>query len=110
MAFEKDIEKLLSAKNLAETQELNHKIDFINADFMDVNGFQADVVFLDPVDIRAPLEQSFSIYEDLSPQLEHVLSKALKIARGSMVLKLPGDTSLEELPKLFYDAFKDEDM
>ena len=89
---------------------MNHKIDFVHADFTYVNGFQADVVFLDPVDMRVPIEQSFSISQDLSPKLDNVLSKALKIARGSLVLKLPGDTSLEELPKLFYDAFNDESM
>jgi len=89
---------------------LNHKIDFVHADFTYVNGFQADVVFLDPVDMRVPIEQSFSISQDLSPKLDNVLSKALKIARGSLVLKLPGDTSLEELPKLFYEAFNDESM
>ena len=94
---------------MAQTQELNHKIDFINADFTDVNGFQADIVFLDPVDVRIPLDQSFTISQDLSPKLDEVLSKALKIAKGCVVIKLPGDTNLEELPKLFYEAFNDDD-
>ena len=88
---------------------MDHKIDFISTSFLQTHHIHADTVFIDPVDVRNALSDGFSIFEDMSPNLIKMVAKASKIAEGRIVLKLPGDTNLEDLSKLFDCSIDEED-
>lgn len=97
-----DMEKILTAKSLAEMDKVSHKIDFMNVEFLKTQNIKADIVFLEPADVRKALDgQGFSIFEDLMPDIEEIVKKAIEMSNGHIVLKLPADTSLEEISKLF---------
>ena len=109
--MEKDMEKILTAKILAETDKVSHKIDFMNVEFLKTQNIKADIVFLEPADIRNALDgQGFSIFEDLMPDIESIAKKAIEMSNGSIVLKLPADTSLEEISKLFQNIVDENTM
>lgn len=75
-----------------------------------MQGLKADIVFLDPVDTRTALQQTFSIFEDMSPNLIKLINKALKISGGYIALKFPGDINLDELPDLFNYSVGEDGM
>ncbi len=109
--MEKDMEKLLTAKSLAEMDKVSHKIDFMNVEFLNTQNIKADIVFLEPVDVRKTLDgQGFSIFEDLQPGIESIVKKALEMSNGHIVLKLPSDTSLEEISRLFHSCIDESTM
>ena len=60
-----------------------------------------DVVFLGPSDTRKSSNESFSIFKHAEPDLRDLLAKSLEISY-CVALKLPGDTNLEDLAKLFH--------
>ncbi len=110
IAFDKDLEKLLSAEKKVEAQPQKIKIDFINADFLSIKGLEADNVFLDieypPI---KPFTKGFDSKE-LDLQLRRVIRKALKISQGAVVLKLSGDIDYDELPEILDEAMGEDDL
>jgi len=100
LSIDIESEKTLGARHNAEIYGVHHKIDFLTVDFFQLKNLVGDVVFLGPSDIRKDPNETFSLFDHSEPDLRDLLAKSLEISLN-IAMKLPGDTNLEELVKLF---------
>jgi len=100
LSIDIDPEKTLSARHNSQIYGVHHKIDFLTVDFFQLKNLVGDVVFLGPSDMRKNPNEPFSLFKHSEPDLRDLLAKSLEIS-FNIALKLPGDTNLEELVKLF---------
>jgi len=100
LSIDIESEKTLGARHNAEIYGVHHKIDFLTVDFFQLKNLVGDVVFLGPSDIRKDRSETFSLFDHSEPDLRDLLPKSLEIS-FNIAMKLPGDTNLEELVKLF---------
>ena len=97
--------KTLSAKHNSKIYKVDHKVDFLNSDFMTLRNISADVIFLDPSDDRRSKADPFSIFKNIKPDPLTLLAKSLEVSE-KIVLQLPGDTEIEELPQLLHQSLE----
>ena len=97
--------KTLWAKHNSKVYKVDHKVDFLNSDFMTLRNISADVVFLDPSDNRYSKADPFSIFKNTKPDPLTLLAKSLEVSE-KIVLQLPGDTEFEELPQLLHQSLE----
>ena len=81
------------------------KVDFLTADFLNIRNITSDVVFLGPTYERDNLDEPFSIFKNVQPDPLDLLAKSLEVSY-KIALQLPGDTKLEELPHLFNESLE----
>lgn len=96
-----DINKNSVAQQSFKESKLSDKITFAQGDLVQMTNLNADVVFLNP-SICIPDKQTehFSIFKHLKHDLIQLLTKSLEIT-PKVAIKLPGNTDLDEVVKLF---------
>jgi len=101
--------KTIWARHNAKVYGIDHKIDFLTADFMKLRNITADIVFLGPTNTRTKPNEPFSIFHHIKPNPLSLLAKSLGVSY-KIALQLPGDTKIEELPQLFHQSLENNGL
>ena len=105
LAIDSQPSRTLAANNYAIMIDVANKIDFITVDFLKMKNLHADIVFLDPSDIRKDSKEIYSVFKHAEPDLPSLISKALGMSY-QIALKLPHDIDVSELPELFHTTLE----
>jgi 23S rRNA G2445 N2-methylase RlmL len=105
-----DPNKTRQAKENAEIYEVEHKIDFLTANFLKMKNLSGEIVFLNPstVGYNGSL-MPFSMKENLKPELSSLLGKSLQIS-SCVCLKLPKEVSMDELVAFFNVTLESQEL
>ena len=84
-------------------------MDFIQGDFLQMKDIKADIVYIDPVDaVDGSATPENISFDEIKPMLYKLVPKAFKASNGCVVIKLPADTNIEELPELFKQSMEED--
>jgi len=72
---------------------------------MKIQNITADVVFLGPTYEIGNPDEPFSIFKNVQPDPLNLLAKSLEVSY-KIAIQFPGDTQLEELPRLFNESLE----
>ena len=84
----------------AKSQDVDHKIDFVQASFLRMNKLKSDVVFLAPTELKRQPNEEFSVFLHIRQDLQQVIEHALTIA-PNVCIKLPCYTNPDEIGRIF---------
>ena len=95
---------LASAKNWSKANDIEHKIEFIQADFLTMRNLRADAVFLNPPVNQLQEKQAFSVLGYPKLKIQKLIEHSISIAEN-VCIKLPYNTQTEEVGVLFARIF-----
>lgn len=100
MAIEADAQKIKEARNNARVYDVEHKIDFVQARFLQMRKLKADVVFLAPTELKHQPHEQFSVFLHICEDIQKIIEHALDVA-PNICIKLPCYTNPKEVGALF---------
>ncbi len=105
-----DPKKTKLAKENAQIYEVDHKIDFITADFLKMKNLSGEIVFINPSTVGYNSSSlPFSMKDNLKPDLSSLLGKSLQIS-SCVCMKLPKEVSMDELVAFFHLTLEAQEL